>query len=148
MKAPKKRINSKNKGSTYEREIVNMFKDLGYVKAKTSRATSKLLDDCKIDINFIPYLVQTKCGYPTVRPKYEVLKKECIELINKHFPEDEAQKLLEKPYVLFHKLKGKNEIVSIDRNLFMDFVVCKDFKEFCEAQFPEILKSYHDSRIL
>ena len=56
---------SKTKGSAYERQIVNELKELtGTENIFTSRATSKKLDDMKIDINdedgVLPCYIQTK----------------------------------------------------------------------------------------
>ena len=56
---------SKTKGSAYERQIVNELKELtGTENIYTSRATSKKLDDMKIDINdedgILPCYIQTK----------------------------------------------------------------------------------------
>lgn len=56
---------SKTKGSAYERQIVNELKELtGTENIYTSRATSKKLDDMKIDINdedgVLPCYIQTK----------------------------------------------------------------------------------------
>lgn len=121
------KINVKQKGNTYERNIVKFYRDeLGFSKAKTSRATSKLLDDCKVDINFIPHLVQTKNGYANNRPKFDVLKKECMNLIEENYPDDEKKLLLDKPYVLFHKL-GVEEMITIDRAFFKSLMLSKIF---------------------
>lgn len=56
---------SKQKGSAYERQIVNELKELtGNENISTSRASSKKLDDMKIDINdedgVLPCYIQTK----------------------------------------------------------------------------------------
>lgn len=56
---------SKTKGSTYERQIVNELKELtGNENISTSRASSKKLDDMKIDIHdedgILPCYIQTK----------------------------------------------------------------------------------------
>ena len=56
---------SKTKGSAYERQIVNELKELtGNENISTSRASSKKLDDMKIDINdedgILPCYIQTK----------------------------------------------------------------------------------------
>jgi hypothetical protein len=49
------------KGHTFERDCVNELKAIGYGKAKTSRAASRLADDCKIDIvGVFPYAFQCK----------------------------------------------------------------------------------------
>ena len=56
---------SKNKGSGYERQIVNELKEItGNENIATSRSSSKKLDDMKIDIadpdNVLPFHVQCK----------------------------------------------------------------------------------------
>lgn len=56
---------SKNKGSSYERKIVNELKDItGDSELCTSRSESKKLDDAKIDIadpnNILNFYVQCK----------------------------------------------------------------------------------------
>lgn len=64
---PKKRSGSysKNKGSSYERQIVKELKEIsGNENLCTSRSDSKKLDDMKIDIsdidNALPFYVQCK----------------------------------------------------------------------------------------
>jgi hypothetical protein len=66
-KAPKKRSGSysKNKGSAYERQIVNELKELTENEnISTSRSSSKKLDNMKIDIhdedNVLPCYFQLK----------------------------------------------------------------------------------------
>lgn len=63
------------KGHTLERETVSDFRDLlGYSKAKTSRAASKLADDCKIDVvGIFPFAPQCKNLQNYASPN-EVLK--------------------------------------------------------------------------
>ena len=67
MQPKKKRSGSysKTKGSAYERQIVNELKELtGNENISTSRASSKKLDDMKIDIHdedgILPCYIQTK----------------------------------------------------------------------------------------
>lgn len=67
VKPKKKRTGaySKNKGSSYERKIVNELKELtGDIDLCTSRSESKKLDDAKIDIadpnNTLDFYVQCK----------------------------------------------------------------------------------------
>ena len=64
-KKPRSAAYSKTKGSAYERQIVNELKELtGNENISTSRASSKKLDDMKIDINdedgILPCYIQTK----------------------------------------------------------------------------------------
>jgi hypothetical protein len=52
---------NRSKGNQFERDCVNQFKEAGFPKAKTSRAASRLADDCKIDIvGVFPYAPQCK----------------------------------------------------------------------------------------
>ena len=53
---------NKRKGSTGERYYAQIFRELGYPFCKTARMGSKLHDDAKIDLIFIPYNVQIKAG--------------------------------------------------------------------------------------
>lgn len=115
-------MNVRKKGHNYELEIVKLFKELGFDKACSTRASSRMLDDCKVDLNFIPYLVQCKAGYEKARPKFEVLKEECLELINKKYPKEEADLLTKKPYILFHKTKGNKQSVTVDVDFFKDLL--------------------------
>lgn len=69
--------NSKARGSSYERKIVNELKELGF-DVCTSRAESKNMDDNKIDIldrnNQLPY-IQLKLTQAT--PNYFKIESEC-----------------------------------------------------------------------
>jgi hypothetical protein len=52
---------NRQKGHEFEREIAEDFRTVGFPKAKTSRAASRLADDCKIDIvGVFPYAPQCK----------------------------------------------------------------------------------------
>lgn len=53
---------NKNKGSNAERLYAQLFRELGYTFCKTSREGSKLHDNAKIDLIFIPYNIQIKAG--------------------------------------------------------------------------------------
>lgn len=88
------------KGRTWERTIINWVKPF-WTFAQSSRATSRLLDNCKIDINFIPVLIQAKATQ--MRPNFQKLWEECMSLIDKWYPPAEAKELKKKPYVVFHK---------------------------------------------
>lgn len=101
----KRRINSKQKGNTYERQIARIFREvLGLSYAGTSRQRSRLLDDCGIDIAGVPMNVSLKSGYKGRRPKPEEIFKTISERLKKHFPEhDPIHGYL---IFLFHKLDG------------------------------------------
>jgi hypothetical protein len=57
---PKARPNVRRIGHNYERKIVKELRDLGFTKATTTRASSRVMDDAKIDINGITYNIQCK----------------------------------------------------------------------------------------
>lgn len=98
------------KGHTWERTIINAVK-VFWKWAKSSRISSRQLDNCKVDINFIPVLIQAKATQ--VRPNYQQLWEECMALIDEQYPPEEAARLKQKPYIVMHKdttrKKGKNK---------------------------------------
>jgi len=59
----------KRKGNTLEQLVAKDLRVL-YPFAKTARMTSKILDDCKIDITGVPFLIQCKAGYNVVKFLY------------------------------------------------------------------------------
>lgn len=88
------------KGHNWERTIINWLKPF-WPFAQSSRATSRLLDNCKIDINFVEVNIQAKAT--KLRPNFQVLWEECMELIDINYPPKEAKELKKKPYIVFHK---------------------------------------------
>jgi hypothetical protein len=101
---------NRTKGHNLERQV---SKDLrtAFPFAKTSRASSKLLDDTGVDLNFVPFSIQCKSGYNNNRPKYEKLYKEFLERKDANFPQTHVIHTV--PYILIHKLnceecRGKN----------------------------------------
>ena len=97
---------SRTKGHNLEREIAKMFKDeLGFRFAKTSRFATRILDNCKVDIAGIPYLVQTKAGYEKSRPKPEEIFQEMEDLLKENFPSTDPVHLY--PKMLCHKISKK-----------------------------------------
>lgn len=53
---------SKQKGHQAERDLCTPFRDAGYDKVCTTRSSSRMLDACGIDLNFIPVIIQSKAG--------------------------------------------------------------------------------------
>lgn len=88
------------KGHTWERTIINWLKPF-LPFAKSSRSSSRLLDNCKIDINHVPFNIQAKATQ--MRPNFQELWEECMKLIDKWYPPKEAKELKKKPYIVFHK---------------------------------------------
>lgn len=93
--------NNRNRGHGLERQVARDLSIL-FPFCKTARASSKLMDDSGIDITFVPFLIQCKCGYANNRPKFE---KEFTNIklnISKNFPESSIIHKL--PVILIHKL--------------------------------------------
>lgn len=113
---------SRNKGHNLERRIARDLREVvGYKQAATSRAVSKLLDDCGVDIavlgplvESIPYLIQAKAGYAKRRPKPEEVFEYISEQLQKVFPVN--HEIHKKPKVLIHELDGKNRFFTVDYN--------------------------------
>lgn len=125
----KKRINSKDKGDAYEQWLAKFFRDhLGYQYCKTSRNSSKLTDDCKIDLTGIPYNVQAKSGYWKVRPRPDGVFKEMKDLLLKNFEPNDP--IHNKPRILFHKLDGYKDEHHLVTMTFSDFaMIIKGYEE-------------------
>lgn len=127
----KKRINSRDKGGNYERWLAKYFREqLGYPYAKTSRAASKVLDDCGVDISGIPYNIQAKSGYWKYRPKADVIFKNMKALLTQNYdPRDQVHSW---PRILFHKLDGHQPEHHLVTMTFDDFI--KIFKAYEQQQ--------------
>jgi hypothetical protein len=74
-------MNNKKRGNTAEVHYMNIFKQC-FPFCCTTRSSSKLLDDCGIDLNFIPFNVQIKYGY-----KNGLNYKKLIEYIKENIKE-------------------------------------------------------------
>lgn len=111
---------NRTKGHNLERAIVQMFRDeLGYKFAKTSRVASQMLDNCRIDIYGVPYLVQTKMGYAKARPKADEIFKDMDERLKENFPENDP--VHQYPKVLIHKIDGKHKYHNLVTMPYNDF---------------------------
>ncbi len=119
-------ITSRTKGHNLERKVVNKLKEIGYAFAKTSRLASTLLDNCQVDIAFVPYLIQTKKGYPKGL-NYTNILKEIKSLLKVNFPPDE--KVHNYPCIIIHDKGRKSEekLVIMEEKSFWEIV--KKLKE-------------------
>ena len=70
---------SKKKGNSFELQIVNDLKEIGYEGVCSSRSQNKLLDAAKIDIadtnNELPVYIQAK--HLAVYPNYHKIEEDC-----------------------------------------------------------------------
>ena len=93
-------INNKRKGSNAERYYANVFRELGYEFCKTSRQASRLHDNAKIDLMYIPYNIQIKAGVHKNMNPGKVLLELKANIVAYFPPEDEVHK---KPAILIHR---------------------------------------------
>jgi hypothetical protein len=99
---------NKSKGHHAERYYADLFRKLGFTFCKTSRLASRMLDNCKIDLAFLPFNVQVKAGKQeglNVHKVFSLMK----ELVKEKFPPTEN--VHAKPYILIHRPSpySKNE---------------------------------------
>lgn len=88
---------NKRKGSNAEREYAEKFRQLGFENCKTARRGAKMLDDCGIDLIFIPFNVQIKAGLQQgLRPHkvLEYMKNRITEVLPKYSIEHNLPKIL------------------------------------------------------
>lgn len=116
----KRRVNNRTKGHNLERLVTKMFRDeMGFEFAKTSRNASRVLDNCKVDIAGVPFLIQIKSGYVKNRPKADEIFKEIEENLLKNYPKNDI--IHKYPKVLIHKLDGKNKYNNLVTLPYDDF---------------------------
>lgn len=114
---------NKRKGSRVERDYANIFKELDDLLAQcqTTRNSSKVLDACKIDLNFLPILVQIKAGdQKGLNPS--VVLQEMVSELKKRLPANYPEHTM--PKVLIHHKdmpKGSRKRVPTDSIVSMTF---------------------------
>jgi len=99
-------INSKNKGNTYERQLVNELKVVfNKTDIYTSRNASKLLDDQKVDIFNTPII--------NIQAKFykNYLSLNSISSILDSMPDDKIN-------TVFHKANRKTELIVLKKEDF------------------------------
>lgn len=101
----KSKPNVRRIGHNYERKVVKELRDLGFTRAATSRATSRIMDDAKIDINGVTYNIQCK-AVKTGLNVFSVLD-DMESTIPKLVPEREDY-----INIVFHK-KERDEVVVL-----------------------------------
>lgn len=103
-------------GNGVELIYMNKFIEMGATFCKTSRNTSRMLDACKVDLNFLPVLIQIKAGYNAGLSATAILKDMKGELL-KNYPEFDP--IHNMPKVLIHhkdkppEQKKRSEFESI-----------------------------------
>jgi hypothetical protein len=114
---------NKRKGNDAERYYAEKFRELGFENCKTSRQGAKMLDDCGIDLIFIPFNVQIKSGLQQgLRPHkvLEYMKNRISEVL----PKSSIEHTL--PKIMIHKRQvgqgnKRDEFSEIVSMTFEDF---------------------------
>lgn len=123
---------NKAKGSRVEREYANFFKNfhISLKHCKTTRNTSRMLDACKIDLNFLPILTQIKAG-KQIALNPSVVLQEMINALKDNLPENYPEHKMPK-IVIHHKdiPKGRRNRTPVDTIVSMTF---EDFLIFFSA---------------
>lgn len=101
-------MSNRDKGHNWERALAQLWRDrFGFSRCKTTRESSQLKDKSKIDLDFIPWILQAKSGYRKRRPKYDVIYRQVKEMIGKFFPKNHP--VHEKEVVLVHKIDQRKK---------------------------------------
>ena len=112
---------ARRKGHSFEREIANLLKPM-FPYVATTRAESKLLDDCLIDLCNLPFNIQCKAGYSTHRPNYIKLKEETAQRLKDKIPEGHMlASVVQNPFILFHK-DGRDTTVTMTADMFLQLL--------------------------
>lgn len=124
--APKKSYGktNKNKGHNGERELATLFRETTiFTKCCTTRSSSRLLDSCKIDLDFIPLNLQSKVGTQKGMSPVKELKL-MLEEMEKKLPKDHSRRNL--PKLVVHKKPAKGKRTEFDNIVTMtlsDFII-------------------------
>jgi len=104
-------------GHRYERKWAKQFRDLGYEHCRTTRQASRLLDDCGVDLAFIPYLFQ--CKHVKAGINYSSLIKDIETKIAQNLPKQSPEQ--DYPVIIAHR-KGKKEEEELIVMKAVDFI--------------------------
>ena len=123
--------NNKRKGNNAERYYAKLFRDLGFDKCITSRQGSRLHDNAGIDLMFLPYNIQIKCGKQkgiNYSKELQYIKNRIIELFPEKSPEFNYPNILihKKPKVEGSRNRGEfDELVIMSMNDFINYFTTK-----------------------
>jgi hypothetical protein len=117
---------NKRKGADAERYYAKIFRDLGFEHCVTSRQASRLYDNAKIDLMYVPFNIQVKAGKQKGfnAGKELMSMKSCIASM---FPPTEL--VHQKPCIAIHKKPAStNKRLEEDELVYMSE---KQYKDFC-----------------
>ena len=101
------KINSKQKGSAYERKLAKEFREFGFDKCKTSRFESKMLDDAGVDL--------TNTGIFNVQAK-------AVERLGSYHNILDSMPKGTNYNLIFHKRNRLGEVVVMTKDDFYDIM--------------------------
>lgn len=117
---------NRDKGHRFERYWAKVFReDLKFPFCKTSRQSSRLLDDCGVDLDGIPFNIQLKNGYNS-GINYTKLFEEIDRKIGENYIPNDPRHIF--PSIIIHK-RGRKES---EHHVVMQ---AKDFKKLIEMAF-------------
>jgi len=100
---------NRRKGHNFERYLAKKFREIaGFTFCKTSRQASRLLDDSKVDLAFIPYNVQAKAVIRNLN--YHDIFESMDNALKKNYPPTDPQ--INLPKIIFHK-RGRKKYQSL-----------------------------------
>lgn len=143
-KARHQSVKNKALGFDAERLYMAEFRDnLDSPFCKTTRNTSRMLDACKVDLNFLPVLIQIKAGIQKGLRATNVLKEMEISLSENYPPSDPIHQM---PKLLIHhkeKPAGQKSRTKFESMVTMTF---EDFKRFYIAYKNQIENVNKDTK--
>ena len=104
-------------GHRYERLWAKRFRDKGFTYCKTSRQASRLLDDCGVDLAFIPFLFQCKNVQAGIN--YGKLITDIETKTKAALPPNSPE--LKNPIVIAHK-KAHDELIIMKADDFLELI--------------------------
>lgn len=114
---------NRNSGHAYERKWAKIYRDLGYDFCKTSRQASRLLDNSKVDLSFIP--MNHQCKKVKAKINYIELIKEIEAALKANYPPDDKQ--LTYPIIVSHYRDRNEELVVMTAEAYIKLI--KQLKE-------------------
>lgn len=130
MKERKPRsLGAKNRqmGHDGERKYARIFREAGWDKAQTARYASRLTDNCKNDIVFVPVNLQVKIGNHSgmkIRDILKFMKEQAQISFPEHYPERTNPNVIVQdfPVGMGNKRKPEDSIVYMTFDTFMDLL--------------------------
>lgn len=95
-------MNPRRKGHNFERLLAKRFKEVLGHNVKSTRSSSRMLDNCGIDLVNTDMLIQCKAGYENRRPRYEEVYQYIKANLATHFSPEHS--IHNYPILLIHNI--------------------------------------------